>query len=52
MGKTEKKIGREITDPRDRIFNMDDHSPAKTVIKACTFIGSLLSCVAEKASLT
>ena len=28
-------------DTRDRIFNMDDHSPAQTVVKACTFIASL-----------
>ena len=42
MGKREK-IGCEI---------MDDHSPAQIVVKACTFIASLLSCVAEKPSLT
>ena len=39
-------------DARDVIFNMDNHSPSQTVVKACTFITSLLSCVAEKASLT
>ena len=37
-------------DTRDRIFSMDDHSPAQTVVKACTFIASLLSCVANKVS--
>ena len=31
-------------DTRDRIFNMDDHSPAQTVVKACTFIASLVLC--------
>ena len=31
---------------------MDDHSTAQTVINACTFFASLLSSVAEKASLT
>ena len=40
-------------DERDRIFDIDDHSPAQTVVyKACTFIASLLYCVAERASLT
>ena len=53
MGKREKKIGSEIMDERDRIFDIDDHSPAQTVVyKACTFIASLLYCVAERASLT
>jgi len=53
MGKREKKIGSEIMDEWDRIFDMDDHSPAQTVVyKACTFIASLLYCVAERASLT
>ena len=39
-------------DGRDKIFNMDDHSPVQTVIKACTFTALLLPCVAENASLT
>ena len=37
---------------QETIFNIDNHSPARTVAKACTFIASLLSYVAEKVSLT
>ena len=32
MEKREKKIGHKIMDIRNRMFNMDDHSTAQTVI--------------------
>lgn len=51
MGKREKKLATKITHARGRIFNTDDHSTAQTVIKPCTFIASLLSCVVEKRRL-
>ena len=37
---------------RDTVFNKDDYSSAQIIVKACTFIASILSCVVEKLSIT